>query len=197
MENLFGKQLFLEFFTLGIPHQDFNVKKAFAIIILFVGALIGRQTVSESNKLKELRKERNSLKSKLKTADEEEKPKLRDEIKDLNAQIANKQAKIESLETEKKTTEKELAEAKDKEGILNHVPKRFKPQVKQLFKRLDAFGTNTAKSSRKQYDNLMNSSPMKWLGFTRKRSSSKGKGKSQKTSSGKPNKSASTTAKNK
>ena len=171
------------------------------ILGLIAGAAIGAAVAyfikSESTALKDLRKERNSLKKQLKTVEDEDKPKLEKQINDLSTQIEKKETEIKSLKNTNAITKKKLAEAEDKEGILKVIeilPKSYRApvrtRVKAIFKQMGTFGTKAVKSSKSQYNRAMKL-------FTRKRSSSKGKGKSKpKTAANKPKTSTAMTAKN-
>ena len=161
-----------------------------------IGATVTNFVKSESNKLRDLRKERNSLKKQLKTAEKVDKPKLETKINDLNAQIEKKETEIKSLKSTNAITKKKLAEAEDKEGILKAIeifPKRYRTpvrtKVKAFFKQMGAFGTKAVKPSKNQYNNVMKL-------FTRKHSPSKGKSK-PKTAANKSKTSTAMTAKNK
>lgn len=181
--------------------QELSQQWIIATLAALVGAAIGAAlayfTKSESTALKDLRKERNSLKKQLKTVEDEDKPKLEKKINDLNAQIAKKETEIKSLKNTNAITKKKLAEAEDKEGILKVIeilPKScrapVRTRVKAFFKQVGTFGTKAVKSSKNQYNRAMKL-------FTRKHSSSKGKGKSTpKTAANKPKTSTAMTAKN-
>lgn len=183
------------------PKLSDQYSKQFTVLVglaaLFIGTTVGYFIKSESNKLKDLRKERNSLKKQLKTAEKVDKPKFEKQINDLSTQIEKKETEIKSLKNTNAITKKKLAEAEDKEGILKAIeifPKRYRTpvrtKVKAFFKQMGAFGTKAVKSSKNQYNNVM-----KYLNLTRKSSPSKGKSK-PKTAANKSKTSTAMTAKN-